>query len=288
MDQLAQVWALAFTAFDEERHLDLDALDAMVDFYVATGCAGVFAMGATGEVHELTSQERHAVAERMARRLSGRCPLAATGNIHDTLEGQAEALMVLRDKGVDIPVIMTSLLPGEGSAEQLLRIADKTDGPLGIYESFRGGHRILTPEETDRVAGTGRFVFMKETSCDLPTYMAKVTVSKGTALRVFQANLERLPPSVEGGSPGFCGVVGSVWPDLVLRCCNRPDPSERKAAHERLLTVQQAFRDHGYPTSGKYLLSKRGVPIKPISRAEREQGFTEADRAALDRFWDGF
>jgi 4-hydroxy-tetrahydrodipicolinate synthase len=285
MDRTIQVWALSFTAFREDTSLDLEALDAMADFYVAAGCAGVFALGATGEVHDLDLHERHGVVRRMARRLNGRCPLAATGNIHDTLEGQAEALRVLREQGADIPVIMTSLLPGQGSAQQLLRIAEKTEGPLGIYESFHGGHRTLTPEETDLVAKTGRFVFMKETTCDLPTYLAKVEASQGTPLRVFQANLERLPPSVEGGSPGFCGVVGAVYPDLVLQCCNASDASERKEAHQRLLSLQQAFRDHGYPTSGKYLLSRRGVPIQPISRAERAQGFSEVDRAALDEFF---
>jgi len=283
-----EVWPIPFTPFQEDGSLDLDAVPALVEFYLEAGAAGLFALGASGEVKFLDDQERLSVAKAIAQAARGRCPVAASGNFGEDLMEQAEALMKMRDVGVDIPVLLLSSLPrSEPLAEQLLAVARSTEGPLGLYESFGAEHRVLSSQDSAVLADSGRFVFMKETSKDLALYTAKVKAAEDSPFKIYQANLERLPASLEAGGPGFCGVVANVWPAWVDRCCNDPDPRARREAHASLMQYQEILRTHHYPASGKYLVRLQGVPIKPAVRAPRGEAFSPKDRSALERFSEG-
>jgi len=285
METIKEVWPVPFTLFREEGSLDLDAVAPLVDFYIQEGVAGLFALGASGEVHFLQEEERFSMAKAMVRSVQGRCRLAVSGIFGHLLSHQVQGLMALRDLGVDIPVILLSSLPSsENLGEQLLEIASLTEGPLGIYESFGEKHRLLSSEDTARIACTGRFVFMKETSRDLSMYKSKIDAAEGTPFKIYQANLERLPASLELGGPGFCGIVANIWPSLVIRCCNDLQPQVRDEAYTTLMQYQQILRNHPYPASGKYLLQLRGVPIQSTTRATRSASFNERDRAELKRF----
>jgi len=288
METKKEVWPVPFTPFHEDRSLDLDAVAPLMDFYIQAGVTGLFALGASGEVQFLNEEERLLMAGSVAKAVRGRCPVAVSGNFGSTLSEQIDSLTRVRDCGVDIPVILLSSLPNSDSlAKQLLKIASLTEGSLGLYESFGKEHRVLSPEDTAAVAGSGRFVFMKETSIDLALYIAKLRAAEGTPFKIHQANLERLPASLDAGGHGFCGVAANVWPVLIDRCCNDSDPRVRREMHTTLMQYQQVLRSHHYPAAGKYLLRLQGVPIQPTTRASRSEAFSEQDRAALERFTDG-
>jgi 4-hydroxy-tetrahydrodipicolinate synthase len=283
-------WPVIFTPFTESNEVDYRALDAAFDFYLGTRQAGLFANALSGEVFDLTLDECVQIAARLVNRSAGRLPIlsgAASGN---TLEEQAEALKALQGTGVDATVILLSALPKPDSlVEQVLELAEKVEGPLGLYECPLPEHRLLDAEQVRTLASTGRFVFLKETSRQTEIFLEKLAAAEGTPLRVFQANLRCAPESLRDGAPGVCGIFCNFCPEWSATLCDRKAPkADRETAFRALVAFHDAILSHGYPASGKYLLQKRGVAMTLATRKFHNRRFDDSDRAFLDSFFAEF
>lgn len=282
-------WPILLTPFTDHNEIDLEGIDSLLEFYHTVGTPGVLALGQASEVLALSDRERFIVAARVARHSRGKLSLAAVGNFGKTLEEQAVSLRRIVELGIDVAVVGLSLLPSADQLdEQLLALVEKTgaDVPLGIYELPEPEHRLLSPEQVARIARTGRFFFMKDTCRQVEPFTAKVNAARGTPLKLFQANLRVLPPSMEAGSHGFCGWMPIVAPELcaqVVDLVNTP-PDVRQQAYEKLLDFQSMLIEHGFPASAKYMLTRRGVKILPHSRVEPARRFTQQSPAALDAY----
>lgn len=86
------------------------------------------------------------------------------------------------------------------------------------------------------------------------------------------------------GGDGFCGLVANVCPELVLRLCHSTSPTEQAALLQALNQLNDAMVDNPYPSSGKYLLQKRGLHLTTVSRMEGTEKFNDTIRKTLDNF----
>lgn len=281
-------WPILLTAFDDKNQVDLVAIGALLDFYRDLKLPGVLALGQASEMLLLSHDERLRVAECVARHPRGGLAAATVGNYGATLAEQADCLGRIHDMGADVLVAALSLLPSaDNLAEQLLELADRVqpDARLGLYEIPEPEHRLLSPAEVAQVAASGRFYFMKDTCRQIEPFSAKVQAAAGTNLKLYQANLAVLPPSMDAGGAGFCGWLPIVAPELCAQVCDLSLPAElRRRAHDKLMAFNEVIISSGFPASGKYLLSLRGVPIQPNSRRDTAQPFFAEGPAALDEF----
>ncbi len=291
MTQLAirdGAWPILLTAFDGDNQVDLSAIGALLDFYRDLKLPGVLALGQASEMLLLDHDERFRVAECVARHPRGSLAAATVGNYGETLAEQADSLQRIHDMGTDVAVVALSLLPSaDGLAAQLRELASlvRPDVRLGIYEIPEPEHRLLSPEEVAQVAASGRFYFMKDTCRLIEPFSAKVKAAAGTNLKLYQANLAVLPRSMEAGGAGFCGWLPIVAPELSEQVCDLSLPAElRRRAHDKLMTFNEVIIASGFPASGKYLLSLRGLPIQPHSRRDTAEPFFAQGSAALDDF----
>ena len=281
-------WPILLTAFDDKNQVDLHAIGALLDFYRDLKLPGVLALGQASEMLLLSHDERLRVAECVARHPRGGLAAATVGNYGATLAEQADCLGRIHDMGTDVLVVALSLLPSaQGLAEQLLELAERLppDVRLGLYEIPEPEHRLLSPAEVAQVAASGRFYFMKDTCRQIEPFSAKVQAAAGANLKLYQANLAVLPPSMEAGGAGFCGWLPIVAPELCAQVCDLSLPAElRRRAHDKLMAFNEVIISSGFPASGKYLLSLRGLPIQPNSRRDTAQPFFAEGPAALDEF----
>ncbi len=281
-------YPILLTAFNENDALDLPAIGSLLDFYKSLGVPGVLALGQASEVLYLDDDERLRVAQHVADHPSGGMTIATVGNFGATLSQQAASLQSIYEMGSDVAVVALSLLPSaQNLADQLLAISSLVGDHvrLGIYELPQPEHRLLTPAEVGRAAASGRYYFMKDTCREIAPFSAKLRAAAGSALKLFQANLKVLPPSMEAGSHGFCGWLPMVSPELSAQVCDMSLPAEiRKEAHDRLTAFNEVMVAGGFPASAKHILARRGVAIQPYSRAESARRFFEAGPAALDQY----
>jgi 4-hydroxy-tetrahydrodipicolinate synthase len=281
-------YPILLTAFTKDNELDLSAIGALLDFYQELGIPGVLALGQASEVLLLNDDERFQVAEYVANHRTGDLMIATVGNFGTTLQDQANSLQKIYDMGTDVVVIGVSLLPspdhlGDQLVELTKLVGDNVR--LGIYELPEPEHRLLSPEEVAQVAQTGRYFFMKDTCRQIDPFTAKVNAANGSNLKLFQANLKVLPPSMDAGSHGFCGWMPVVSPELCAQVVDMTNPSDvRQSAHDKLMAFNDVMVAHGFPSSAKHILAKRGVNIQPYSRATAGQKFFEMGSAKLDSY----
>ena len=105
------------------------------------------------------------------------------------------SVQAMAQTGIDALVLVTNHLDpqngGSGpffAALERLLAALPDSLPLGLYECPVPYRRLLSDEELSRCASTGRFVVLKDVSCDLPTVTRRVKLVAGTPLNVINAN----------------------------------------------------------------------------------------------------
>ena len=283
------VWPVMFTPFTESNQVDCAAVREMIEFYVTAKVPGIFAAAFSGEVFDLSCDEALQIAREAVRQADGRMGVVVGANFGSTLDEQAASLARIQEAGVDAAVVVLSKLPSRDDLEgQLIALMERTTGPLGIYECPSPERRQITAETTRRLAQTGRFHFMKETSRDPDICAAKAQATKGTPFHVFSATLSIAPKVLALGVEGHCGTVANFCPELTKNMWETGDDAERKRIHASLEAINSLVVDDGYPSSGKYVLQKRGLHLTTISRALMTGPFTDQIRATLDEFLKHF
>lgn len=280
-----------FTPFTEDNRVDYSVLEELADFYLMTGVKALFTACHSGEVFQLSVEESRNTTRRILDQVHDRMAIVSGANLGTDLDEQADSISYFQDLGVDASVIIVSMLPSpDNLLHQILTLASKTTGPLGIYECPYPEHRLLSVSEVKEIASTGRFVFMKETSRKVEVHKEKLLAAEGTPLRIFQANLRCLPASLDAGSWGHCGTVVNICPEL----CNAIFDSSincgdsRRLIQNALQSIHDKMISHHYPASGKYILSRRGLKITPRTRFEESGVFSREDADALDQFLESF
>lgn len=240
--------------------MDYEALGKLVDWYIEKGVNGLFADCQSSEMFFLSLEERVKIGEFVKKHADGRVPVVTSGHISDSLEDQAKELTAIAGTGADAVILLTNRLAKENESDEvwlenlkkLLEMIPK-DVPLGFYECPYPYKRIISPELLKWCANTGRFYFIKDTSCDIENMKAKLEVIKGTNLKLFNANTSTLLETLELGASGYSGVMANFHPELYVKLCNiyKENPSKARKIAD-FLTVASLIERQVYPVNAKF------------------------------------
>jgi 4-hydroxy-tetrahydrodipicolinate synthase len=283
-------WNVMLMPFTPDNKVDWQAFDELVEFYISANIKGIFVNAQTSEVFKLSDDERYEAARRAVDLARGRVGVVSGANFGNTLEQQARSMQRYADLGLDAGIVLASILPNrQGLGEQILALGKQVNGALGVYEIPEPEHRLLNRNEVAAMARAGHFVFMKETSRTVPTYLEKWQTAQKSPLWVFQANLKCLWDSIEGGGDGFCGVMVNVCPELCNIVCDRAlDINLRQRAYRAVLTLNGVTATQHHPAPSKYILQKRGLHLTTKCRMSDDSQFTPELQSAVDRVLETF
>jgi 4-hydroxy-tetrahydrodipicolinate synthase len=275
------------TPFQDDGALDLPGLDALVDWYLDAGSAGLFTVALSGEMYEMSDDERLTVARRVVRRAAGRAPVVASATFGGALERQADFMKRMAETGVAAVVILPCQLVAADEDDailqrQLERLMALTDPlPLGVYECPRPYHRLFTPELLAWVAQSGRFLYFKDTCRDIAVIRAKLAAMEDTGLGLFNAHTQSALASLQAGAAGISPIAGNYYAALYTWLCQHYASQPALAAELQAgLTEMEPIASHKYPTAAKLYLARLGVPITSFCRVPVAP-LTEADGARL-------
>lgn len=260
------VWPVMLTPFTDNNEVDYEALGKLVDWYIENGVAGLFADCQSSEMFYLSLEERIKIAQFVKKQSDGRVPVVASGHISDKLEDQINELNAVAATGVDGVILISNRLAKEDEddtvwLENLKKIIQELPEklPLGFYECPYPYKRIISPELLKWCAETGRFYFIKDTSCDLNNMEQKLKAIKGSHLKLFNANSSTLLETLQIGAAGFSGVMANFHPDLyVWLCRNYKKYLEKARKLADFLTLASMIERQVYPVNAKYAQLKYG------------------------------
>ena len=286
------------TPFNLKAKVDLDVVSVLVDFYLAAGVKGLFANCLSSEMFSITEDERLELTQHIVRYVKGRVPIVATGSFGLTIEDKAEFTKMIYDTGVDAVIMITGHFAkvDEGD-EVLLRNFDKMfqltgNIPLGMYECPAPYKRIINADAFKELLSANRMIYHKDTSIDPQKVKAKLDLLKETdsELEFYDAHTPNAHFSLLNGAKGMSSISGNFYPEIMVwmtENANNPAKQEEVAWLQSELTRVDPLIHIAYPMSSKYFLQKRGLPVRPISRATALQ-LTPEQRKTLDDIHDSF
>lgn len=260
------VWPVMLTPFGDDESIDLDALDRYTEWLIARGAVGLFPVALSGEMYELTLEERLLIARRTVAVTAGRVPVAAAALGDGTASGLAEEVVAMSGTGVDIVVLVVPTILGPDADEATLFdavdavIAAANDVVLGIYECPLPHHRLLSLDAVARLAQTGRFAFFKETSHDVDVMADRVRVASPHGMLILNAGIENLAESLRVGVAGLSGWVANVAPDAVadlIRTAVAEGITDDVLSLQAGLTEVEQTMGPTYPSSAKAIVDAR-------------------------------
>jgi 4-hydroxy-tetrahydrodipicolinate synthase len=258
------------TPFHEDGSIDFEGVDRLTDYTIETGAAGIFACGLSAEIDFLTDQEKVALARRIIDRTAGRVAIVGGAITSGPLDQQAALIRQIHDAGADAVTISVCQLADHeedeqrwlGRAEALLERLPQ-DIRLAMYECPWPYHRLIADESLGWAAQTGRFYFLKDTSCNIDTIRRRLQILGGSRLQLFNAHTATLLQSLQAGAFGHCGIGTNYMPELYGWLCANFRQAGNLAAHlqDHLTGCVDLTEGAFYPTTAKEYLRQRGYDI---------------------------
>jgi 4-hydroxy-tetrahydrodipicolinate synthase len=285
------VWPTMITPFTNDNKIDFAALEKMIEWYIQNGVDGLFAVCQSSEMFFLSIEERVQLARFVKKQAGNRVQVIASGHISDSFEDQVKELNLIAETGVDAVVLISNRMAAQGepgviwmrNIERLLKNIYE-NVPLGFYECPYPYKRIISPGELKYCAETGRFYFLKDTSCDIKNMDAKLHAVKGSGLKIFNANSATLLETLKMGVSGFSGVMANFHPDLYVWLTGNWDkkPAEAKRLSD-FLSVASLIERQLYPVNAKYNMNLEGIEMSIFSRSKNHKDFTSSFKLEVEQ-----
>jgi 4-hydroxy-tetrahydrodipicolinate synthase len=285
------------TPFTDDGQIDYAGLERLIEWYLAHGADALFAVCQSSEMLFLSLDERVALGRFVVEKTRGRIPVVASGHISDDIGTQIRELTAMNQIGADALILVTNHLDPKKTGSDAFKATLTTlldrlpkDIPLGLYECPAPYRRLLSDDELKFCADTGRFVLLKDVSCDLETVKRRLALTAGTPLRILNANAAIAWDAMKAGAPGFNGVFANIHPDLYkwlhVSSAKHPELARELATFLVLAAVSESL---GYPALAKMYHQRIGtfgsIRCRVIDYDVRER-FWALD-AVLDKIVEG-
>jgi 4-hydroxy-tetrahydrodipicolinate synthase len=285
------VWPTMITPFKGDGTIDYGTLDLLVDWYVERGVAGLFAVCQSSEMFFLSLKERLALSAACVKAARGRVPVISSGHVAETLDDQVEEARMMADTGVQAVVLLTNRFARHDEGDEVFKRALERflalmpeDILLGFYECPAPYKRLLSPALMKFCVESGRFGFLKDTSCRMDDIAAKLAVAEGSNFRLFNANAATLLESLKAGAAGYSGVMTNFHPDLYSWiCANWSSEPVRAGELQDFLGLASVIESQYYPVNAMYALSLEGVPFTLASRRADPSRFSPAMKREVEQ-----
>lgn len=257
------------TPFTEEKDINYEELERLIEFQINGGIDAIIVCGTTGEPVTMTEEERLSVISYTIEKVGKRVPVIAGtgGNCTEqvvTFSKRAE------DAGADGLLVVTpyyNKATQNGLYEHYKAVASAVDLPIILYNvPSRTGVNILP----DTAARLGReienIVAIKEASGNI-SQVAEVIRKADGALEVYSGNDDQIVPILSLGGIGVISVLANIAPkethDLVRFYL---DGNGKKAAQLQLkyMDLIQALFCEVNPIPVKKALELMGFRTKSL------------------------
>ena len=100
---LVKMYVCGITPYDETLRIDYPAYRIMIEWYLTHGVGGLYANCLSSEMYLLNDEERLQLITTTMTAAQGRVPVAATGNLGDSIETHIAFCRAVAAAGADIP-----------------------------------------------------------------------------------------------------------------------------------------------------------------------------------------
>lgn len=243
--------------------VDVPALRSLVNMQVENGTAAIVACGTTGEPSTLTDAERETVIRETVLAADGRIPVICGTGSNNTL-AVIENERRFRDLGCAAQLVVTpyyNKTTQEGIYAHFMHIAEHTELPIIAYNVPGRTNLDISAATLERLAQSGRFIALKESSYDLPAVMEKMSAVEGK-MTFYCGNDDMVYPMLALGAEGVISVFSNVAPAFMARLVKSWFDGDARQARQmqlRALPLVRALFSEVSPIPCKYAMQLMGL-----------------------------
>lgn len=202
------------TPFNEDKSIDFDGLERLVNFQIDSGINYLVVLGTTGEPATLNKEEKEAVKHKIIEVNNGRLPLVLG------IGGNNTAAVIEEIRSTDLSHFdaILSVSPyynkptQEGIYQHFKAIAESTDKDIIVYNVPGRTASNMLPETTVRLAKDfNNIIAVKEAAGDTVQAMRIIQHKPKDFLVISGDDMIALPMVLAGGA-GVISVIGQGLP----------------------------------------------------------------------------
>ena len=257
------------TPFKEDKSVDWEALDRLVNFHLENGTDAIFVLGTTGESSTMTDREDFEVAKFVIDHVAGRIPVIGGSGSNSTAESMNKSLGLV-ERGIDGLLLITPYYNKsneEGIYRHFTTVMDQVSVPCILYNIPGRTGCSISERNLARLREHPNAWAIKEASGSI-SYATMCAQYLGSDFKMFSGNDDIIVPLMSLGGSGVISVWANIAPQTVHDLCADylagNVEKARKTQIENLELIHSLFCEVN-PIPVKAALGKMGL-ISPIYR----------------------
>ncbi len=255
-------------------------LDALIDWHIASGTAGIVPMGTTGESATLNVEEHLQVIAATIKRVAGRVPVIAGTGANSTSEAIHQTQEATR-LGADACLLVTPYYnrpTQQGLLAHYQAIAAATDVPLVLYNVPPRTACDMLAATVAELATIDSVIGIKE-ACGDPGRVAEIRALVDDSFIILSGEDAQTLRMAELGAVGTISVSANVVPAQMAEFCAAivaGDMAKATTLDEPLQEVHDAMFVESSPQPVKWALHAMGkisagirLPLLPLSESKQ-------------------
>lgn len=288
------------TPINDDGRVNFDDLARLVEYLLASGVHGLFALGSTGQVCYLSEEDRIAIVECIVRVNAGRVPVIA-----GAMEVSSQSVIRTANKmiaaGADAIVTtapMYTINDETEVADHFRAVAAGISVPLFAYDIPVRVHKKLSPGLLVQLGKEGVIVGVKDSSGDDVSFRRLLAMNEaaGKPLAVFTGHEMIVDAMALIGADGAVPGVANVEAEAYVRLWNAAKAGDYATAVKEQKFINELFEIVFVPTgrSGdaagvgafKAAMAARGIISSPAMTAPLK-GLDAQTTARIETIVDG-
>lgn len=250
------------TPMKSDRSIDLDALDALIEWQINEGTQGIVVLGTTGESATISLEEREQIILRSVKQTQKRIPLLVGTGANDTETAINLTLqaMELGANGVLLVSPYYNKPTQEGLFQHYKAIAHAAAIPQILYNVPSRTGSDLLPETVARLSEIPNIVAIKQASDSIQRLTDLLTLCEGS-LDILSGDDGAAVTYLLAGAKGLISVTANVAPRAVAALCAAASSGNKSLAFElnrQLMELNQVLFVESNPIPTKWLLKDMG------------------------------
>lgn len=214
--------ATALITPTNEKGVDYDRLDHLIDWQIEQGIHGLVVTGTTGEASTMTDAEHKAVIRHAVRRVNGRVPVIAGTGSNETAYA-CELSAYASAEGADACLVVApyyNKATQKGLVGFYRTIADSSTVPVILYNVPSRTSINIDPPTYAELMDHPRIVAIKEANSDMSQLVETMALC-GDRLAVYAGNDDQIVPVLAMGGSGCISVMSNVLPRETIAIYDR-------------------------------------------------------------------
>ena len=257
------------TPFKEDKSVDWEALDRLVNFHLENGTDAILVLGTTGESSTMTDREDFEVAKFVIDHVAGRIPVIGGSGSNSPAESMNKSLGLI-ERGIDGLLLITPYYNKsneEGIYHHFTTVMDQVSVPCILYNIPGRTGCSISERNLARLREHPNAWAIKEASGSI-SYATMCAQYLGSDFKMFSGNDDIIVPLMSLGGSGVISVWANIAPQTVHDLCADylagNVEKARKTQIENLELIHSLFCEVN-PIPVKAALGKMGL-ISPIYR----------------------